>query len=183
MDSTTNITDLLWDTLVGEERTVMPRVKKDSGAESAVTKFGDEGVQSSTTSLPQTMLLSWSDLLEAGITRRLFDRLTRIAMQPAGWRGPTSKPLRHESLKLFIKFWSTVREDAVEPELALTPDGSLQAEWYKSDRQRLDVTFVEPKAIFGLFGTNSILEGAEPATTVAALLKGHPAKPLQWSSR
>jgi hypothetical protein len=84
---------------------------------------------------------------------------------------------------MFLAFWATIKDAAFEPELALTPDGSLQAEWFKSSRQRLDLTFAEPKIFFGLFAPNDIVEGAGDIDTVTLILKTHRVKPFMWSPR
>lgn len=133
------------------------------------------------TALPEAVSASWTRIAQADISVRLYSRLVRLASQPDGWRGPGSLSLRPSSLKRFLEFWTMVRNEAREPELALAPDGSLHAEWFKSHRQRLDVRFAEPKVIFGLFAGNSILEGADNLKTVAQILMQHHAKPLAWS--
>jgi hypothetical protein len=113
----------------------------------------------------------------------MYRDLVRIGMQPPGWRGPGSLGLRPASLRNFLEFWSAIRGGAVEPELALAPDGSLHAEWFKSPRQRLDVRFLDRNLVFGLFTNNNVLEGTEHHNTVALILKAHQAKPLSWSAR
>lgn len=179
MDTKTDISSLDWSTGAEEPRAPVPPGTSETGT--GATKFKSDETRSATATLPQSILMNWPDILQSGISPKLFDRIVRIALQPAGWSGPGSKSMRAESLKLFLTFWGAVRNEAAEPELALTASGSLQAEWFKSDRQRLDVTFAEPRLIFGLFATNSIVEGADSPTTVVPLLKGHPAKPLTWS--
>lgn len=139
--------------------------------------------QVSTASLPSAISASWSRIAQANMTVWMYAKLVRLAAQPPGWRGPGSLALRPLSLKNFLEFWGMVRDSAEEPELALAPDGTLHAEWYKSARQRLDVRFAHPKILFGLFTGNSVLEGADNLKTVAQILKLHHAEPLSWSSR
>ena len=138
---------------------------------------------SSTNSLPETILRSWSKIALADMSVGMSEGLVRIATNSNGWRGPGSLSLRAESLESFLEFWSTIRDDALEPELALAPDGTLHAEWFRSQRQRLDVRFAEHNVVFGLFANNSILEGVERLQIVASFLKLHPEKPLKWSAR
>lgn len=137
---------------------------------------------SPTNSLPDAILTSWSRIAQADMSVSLYRNLVRIAMRPDGWRGPGSRSLTPTSLRSFLEFWSTIRASAAEPELALAPDGSLHAEWFKSNRQRLDVRFAGKQALFGLLTNNSIVEGVDSLHTVAEILSAHPAKPLSWSA-
>jgi hypothetical protein len=134
-------------------------------------------------SVPDSLLTFWTRIARSDMSIRMFGELVRIAAQPAGWRGRGSRGLRAASLRSFLDFWSAVRDDASEPELSLVPDGSLLAEWFKSERQRLDVRFVDHSVLFGLFANNRVLEGAEKRETVAQILKSHQLKPLTWSAR
>ena len=134
----------------------------------------------SANSLPDSILSSWSRIANANMSVRMYNDLVRVATRPAGWRGPGSLALRPASLRNFLDFWSIVRSSAKEPELALAPDGTLHAEWFKSDRRRLDARFLDQKVVFGLFSGNGVLEGAEPRDTVAAILATHRSAPLRW---
>ena len=138
---------------------------------------------SSANTLPSALLSMWSRIAHANMSVRLYDDLVRVAGQPDGWRGPGTMALRPSSLKNFLDFLLLVRDVATEPELALAPDGSLHAEWYKSPRQRLDVRFGEHNVVFGLLTSNNILEGAENQEMVALILKCHKAQPLKWDAR
>jgi len=89
--------------------------------------------------LPETILTSWSRIARANISVRMYDDLVRAATRPPG--------LRSGSLRNFLEFWSAVHDVAVEPELALAPDGTIHAEWFKSARQRLDVRFLDQKVL------------------------------------
>jgi hypothetical protein len=159
----------------------VPDVRDERALPRALQKADDQKGSSNT--LPEAILRSWSRIARANMSVRMYGDLVRIANQPPGWRGPGSLRLRPASLKNFLEFWSIVRNDAAEPELALAPDGTLHAEWFKSQRQRLDVRFLEHKVVFGLIASNSILEGAEQQNTVAQILKSHHAQPLSWSGR
>lgn len=110
----------------------------------------------------------------------MYGNLVRLASAPDGWAGPTSKALHPPAILRFLSFWTLIRDEAAEPALTLAPDGSLVAEWFKSERQRLDVRYLPRGVVFGLITPKNILEGAESAETLAAILKVHPQKPLQW---
>lgn len=133
-------------------------------------------------SFPLAIAANWSSLLEAEISKAQFARLVRLGSVPDGWRGAGSQSLRAKSVLDFLKFWSLIKDHALEPELALAPDGTLHAEWFKSPKQRLDARFVDNKIVFGLFSSGTILEGAEDPGTVAFLLLQHPSKPLLWKA-
>jgi hypothetical protein len=180
MDVSTNITDLN-SIPFPEERTRAIDVVDDVASKSQ--RPSTLAQQPAADSLPESLLTSWSRIAQANISVRMYRDLVRIGMQPPGWRGPGSLGLRPASLRNFLEFWSAVRGSAVEPELALAPDGSLHAEWFKSPRQRLDVRFLDRNLVFGLFTNNNVLEGAEKHNTVALILKAHQAKPLSWSAR
>jgi hypothetical protein len=134
----------------------------------------------SSTALPEVIRANWGGISEADISPAMLDDLVRLAMFPDGWRGPGTLSLRSRSLNDFLEFWTAIREDAVKPELALAPDGTLQAEWFKSFRQHLDARFVQNKVYFGLFSNSEIWEGVQSATALANYLKDHPAKPFRW---
>jgi hypothetical protein len=126
-----------------------------------------------TDTLPSSIAANWGSIAKARMTQHMYDRLLRIAAL-------RSSALTAKSFADFFDFWVRVRAASAEPEFALAPDGTLSAEWFKSQRQRLDVQFAGRKVIFGLFAHNDILEGAQSLQTVAELLKSHPSKPLQW---
>jgi hypothetical protein len=111
---------------------------------------------------------------------KMYGNLVKLAGTPDGWAGPHSKGLNVAAINRFLSFWQLIRDEAVESVLTLTPDGCLMAEWFKSDRQRLDVKYSPRAVIFGLITPKNVLEGAESAETVATILKFHPQKPLRW---
>jgi hypothetical protein len=133
-----------------------------------------------TSAAPKSIVDTWGAITRAGMTAEMYAKLVRLASLPPGWRGPGARALRASSLAQFLHFWSLVRPNATEPELALAPDGSVHAEWFKSPRQRLDVRFAENNVRFGMFVNHNILEGADKLVTVANILKSHHAKPLTW---
>jgi hypothetical protein len=181
MDFSTNITDLN-SIPFPEERTRTIDVVDDVAIKSQRPSTSTQQ-PASVNSLPESLLTSWSRIAQANMSVRMYRDLVRIGMQPPGWRGPGSLGLRPASLRNFLEFWLAVRSSAVEPELALAPDGTLHAEWFKSPRQRLDVRFLDRNLVFGLFTNNNVLEGAEKHNIVALILKAHQAKPLSWSAR
>ncbi len=136
--------------------------------------------RTSTNTLPETISATWLKIAKAEMSIAMYDDLVRIAMLPDKWRGTGTRALDSQSLGDFLKFWLIVRDVAVEPELALAPDGSLHAEWYNSQRKRLDIRFGKRKSFFGLFSNNTILEGADDMSTVAQILKYHSSEPLKW---
>jgi hypothetical protein len=133
--------------------------------------------------MPASLLALWTRIARANMSVSMFEKILRIASQPVGWQGRGSRELQSASLKGFLDFWDVVRSDAAEPDLSLVPDGSLLAEWFQSERQRLDVRFVNNLVLFGLFANNRILEGAEQLPTVVQILKSHQSKPLAWGVR
>jgi hypothetical protein len=163
-----------------EDGTRATKLIDDVGG-AAATPSPTHRVTISTEALPPTIVASWGPIQHADMSSAMYDKLVRLASAPAG-RVSVSDPLNASSLRHFLQFWSMVRDEAVEPELGLAPDGSIHAEWFKSVRQRLDVRFAGSKARFGLFTSNNILEGAENLTTVAKILKLHHAKPLKWGA-
>jgi hypothetical protein len=135
----------------------------------------------STNTAPRTIVDNLGEIRHSGMSTDMYEKLVRLASLPAGWRGPGSQALRVSSLNQFLQFWSLVRQIAVEPELALAPDGSIHAEWFKSSRQRLDIRFAKSGARFGMFANNNILEGADRRLdAVADKLKSDNARPLTW---
>ena len=133
-----------------------------------------------TEAAPPTIVAAWGAIRQARMSSEMYGKLVRLAFVAPGWRGPGAQSMKVSSLNQFFHFWSLIRNDAVEPELALAPDGSIHAEWFKSLRQRLDIRFADANVRFGMFTNNNILEGADKLATVAQILKDHHAKPLTW---
>jgi hypothetical protein len=129
-----------------------------------------------TNALPGALADNWVKLQQLRLTDRMFGRLVSLA----NVERPGVRPLTSASLKGFLDFWSLVRRKAADPELALAPDGSLHAEWFKSVGSRLDVRFTVGKALFGLLASGNIQEGADTIPAAAQTLRNHPAKPLEW---
>jgi hypothetical protein len=102
----------------------------------------------STNALPEAIWSSWAEIARSNMSVRMYNDLVRLAAAPDGWRGSGSMGLRIASLISFLKFWSLIRDEATEPELALAPDGSLHAEWFESPRKRLDIRFAETSVFF-----------------------------------
>ncbi len=192
MDSSTNISGLSSISFPDEGTGATPFVSdvNDGGTQNQSTRSitlqrrrGDEPGKTSANSVPESILAVWTRIGSANISVRMYRDIVRLAMQPTGWRGPGSLALRSSSLKSFLEFWAAVRDEAAEPEVALAPDGSIHAEWFKSSRERLDVRFAEQKLVFGLLTSNSILEGAENLNLVALILRSHRSQPLKWDAR
>jgi len=72
-------------------------------------------------------------------------------------------------------------KSAAIPSLALTASGGLQAAWYRSPREHLDLTFRRPGKVFvGLFFGGGLWEGVDTLDNVERMLTSHPATPLHW---
>ena len=186
MDFGTTITDynIALDGDHAREPSISPKPHRVSPSANTV---GNEGrpieALSGTDSLPESIWTSWGRIAQANMSVRMLGDLVRIAAAGDGWRGAGSRALRAGSLANFLEFWSLIRADAKEPELALAPDGSLHAEWFESQRRRLDVRFADKHVFFGLFSNNTIVEGVDDLKTVAQILRLHRAAPLKWSAR
>ena len=79
------------------------------------------------------------------------------------------------SVSKFLLFWAAVRAVAAEPELMLTPTGTLQAEWFKNHKQFLEVEFSQSdeSSNFGLIDRQTRLEGKTRPNELIQLLKGY----------
>ena len=127
------------------------------------------------------LIANWTGLSQSHLSPRLFRRLVGFAQRSDGWRGLGSKPLSPEATKSFLEFWSKVRREAVEPYIALAAPGALQAQWFRSPREHLDLLFRSNQQVFfGLFRRNSIHEGVDTLENVALFLTHHPSRPLTW---
>jgi hypothetical protein len=142
-----------------------------------------ESDPSETSLLPESIFESWGTINRVGMSVRMYGDLVRLASVPDGWRGPGSRALRARSLKSFLDFWALVRSEAKEPEITLAPDGMIHAEWFESNRKRLDARFSERGVVFGLFAQDKIVEGVDSVEVVSQILKLHGSKPLSWSHR
>jgi hypothetical protein len=134
-----------------------------------------------TDALPNSLVANWTKLSASELSRRFYSRLLRLASDRfSGQPLPSSERLRASSLSDFLDFWSKIKSTAAEPEISLSNDGSLIAEWFRSPEQRLDIKFGRSAVMFGLFNKEHIIEGAESKELVALILSGHSARPLEW---
>jgi hypothetical protein len=134
--------------------------------------------------IPDLISSNFSYLTNAGLTITLYEAISHLAGRSDGWRGPGSKALQAESLRNFLAFWVSVNDVAAEPAIALSPDGSIHAEWIQSDQKRLDIQFSGRRVLFGMIANNkNVWEGAEDWTILAPMLKAHPIMPLLWGGK
>jgi hypothetical protein len=154
--------------------TISPSV--DTTSSSSFPTRSLNRVQPSSASIPSSIEENWNDILQADLSPKLYNRLLKLAASAA------DSPLRTKSIRDFLDFWSLIKVDAKEPELAMDPNGALHAEWFKTDQERLDIRFARHEAVFGLFAKRSIFEGTEiDFQRLADILRSHSAKPLLWT--
>src|SRR4051812_23089516 len=91
---------------------LIPVVREERTLSLPPQKADEQG--SSSTTLPETILRTWSRIGRANMTVRMYSDLVRIATETLGSRGPRPVRLRPTSLKNFLEFWSRVRDDAAE---------------------------------------------------------------------
>jgi len=130
----------------GDKRAVapVPPEPRSTSANTVTASYvSSEAAPSETNLLPESIFESWGSINRVGMSVRMYGDLVRLASVRDGWRGPGSRALRAGSLKSFLDFWALVRSDAKEPEIALAPDGTIHAEWFASNRNRLDAKFSE----------------------------------------
>lgn len=128
-----------------------------------------------TDTIPDAIRANWHELAISRLSAEAFARLNFLANRQAGWRGPGSMALSGVSVSKFLRFWTTVRAVAAEPELMLTPMGTLQAEWFKNHRQFLEIEFsqMDESSNFGLIDRQTRLEGKARPSELIQLLKGY----------
>jgi len=128
------------------------------------------------TAVPDVISFNWQDLAVSGLSHKMYQCLLALASYEEGWNGPGSRGMNASSLSTFLRFWKQVREHSVEPELVLTPQGNLQAEWSKDGGHYLEIDFrgENEKALFGLFdGRKAVIEGAAPLDDVIRVVMFH----------
>ncbi len=138
-----------------------------------------------TDTLPDSIRANWNVLARSGLAEETYARLNLLASKSAAWRGPGSKPLSGASVSRFLGFWAAVKSIAIAPELMLTPMGTIQAEWFRSRRQFLEIEFsgTEDNASFGLIDRRTRLEGmAEQCELVTLLRNFRKGIALTWSA-
>jgi hypothetical protein len=139
--------------------------------------------QETANAMPQVIVSNWSRLSRANLSGNIYGRILQIARRQDGWRGQGSKRLTEEALKAWLDFWTAVSGNALEPALALTARGTLQAEWFRNSRRHLDLEFVSSERIFfGLFDGPAAYEGVDTIEALVPWLADHRAHPLQWRS-
>jgi len=135
----------------------------------------------STEVVPDAIFQNWQALANAKLSEKSYLFLFHLARKSWGWRGAGSHPLRSGSLANFLAFWSKAREESVEPDFVLTPNGNLQAEWYKDNSHFVELEFQsDHQILFGLFDGKSVIEGREKAAEVNAMLGIKDFRPLKW---
>ena len=144
-----------------------------------------QGRSKATDTMPDAIRANWYELAISRLSVDAFARLNFLANRQAGWRGPGSMALSGASLSRFLRFWATVRAVAVEPELMLTPMGTLQAEWFKNYRQFLEIEFgqTDEGSNFGLIDRKTRLEGkAKPSELIQLLNSYRAGIAMTWTS-
>jgi len=122
--------------------------------------------------IPDTIRRNWQKLVQAGLTRKTYLYILKLASKNVGWRGQGSCPMKAQSLANFLWLWNKVAEFAQEPEFVLLPHGNLQIEWYKDDRHFVELEFQSnKKIIFGIFDGETIIEGIAHAKEIVPLLR------------
>lgn len=135
-----------------------------------------------TEAIPQTIVKNWQSLAKSCLNEQTYLYILRLARKESGWRGLGSLPLDDRSLGNFLRFWDGVREQVVEPEFVLVPNGNIQVEWYKNDSHFVELEFrPDNKILFGLFDGDTVFEGTASAKDVIALLSSRDLEPLKWS--
>lgn len=131
---------------------------------------------------PEAILSNWQHLANSSFSSQSYLFILKLARKSDGWRGPGSKQLGTNSLSSFLKFWNTVKENAVEPEFALVPNGNIQAEWYKDEHHFIEIEFKpNNQVLFSFFDGDSIIEGIGKVDEVIAILSSKRFQPIQWS--
>lgn len=129
-----------------------------------------------TQAVPDVLKANWLELSQSHLSNLTFARLSKIAEKRDGWQGPGSLGLSAASLSEFLKFWREIRSaNSIEPELMLTPKGTLQAEWHRSRRQYFEIEFSKERGIgnFGLMDRLSGFDGIMPIMEIVKLIKGY----------
>ena len=144
------------------------------------------GSVAETSTLTDALRVNWPALAKSGLSDVTFERLLLLASKQEGWRGEGSRALRGASIAKFLRFWAIVRGFAREPELMLTPTGMLQAEWFKTYRQFLEVAFHDGEndsLSFGIVDRSHRLEGIVSQDQLVTILREYrDGKVLQWGA-
>jgi hypothetical protein len=142
--------------------------------------------QRQTETLGAALQANWSEIARSGLSNQSFERLKVIASLSDGWRGRGSRTLSAASLRAFLSFWHLIKLEALEPELMLTPKGTVQAEWHRSHRQFLDVEFRQNglDANFAIFDRGHVVEATTAIPEAVALIKNYRrGAALRWGRR
>jgi hypothetical protein len=138
-------------------------------------------VRGSANAVPESIAMNWNRIANSKISKQTYSKLLRFANRPDGWRGPGSLKLSPSSINAFLDFWQKIREVAHEPSIALTAAGGLQAQWYKSDKEHLDLVFrPDRKIYFGLFRKGAVYEGIDDLDSVVQFVLADLGQPLSW---
>jgi hypothetical protein len=143
-----------------------------------------EGRGEAANAMLPAIVANWPRMVLAGLSGKTYARIMQFARYQDGWRGPGSKALTSEALKAFLDFRISLGRNVVEPAIALTARGTLQAQWFFNNHQYLDLEFVSIKKIFfALFDQKAIYEGVDALDKLSRWLSEYPSKPLKWRSR
>ena len=158
-------------------------LRKSSSVSTSILSTGRAADQTSD-AMPESLRMNWSKLAASDIGNQLYDRIFLFANREDGWRGPGSKRLSANSLSTFLDFWTHIKDNAKQPSLALTSEGGLNAQWNKSDREFIDLTFQpDLKVYFGLFQKAKIYEGVDSFEKVLRLMELLDGNPLEWKEK
>jgi hypothetical protein len=137
-----------------------------------------------TSALPEAISVNWRNLAGGGLSEKTYRRLLELASLPKGWNGRGSLSMNASSLWSFIAFWKQISQLSVEPDLVLTPNGCVQAEWGKDSRHYLEIDFrgSRENSFFALAdGRRTVIEGATSLREILRIIKSYKnAVALTW---
>jgi hypothetical protein len=171
-----------FDLPIFEEEATQGLSMRSSIGSAEIRRFRPPAVTTiNTDALPAALTANWTRLNASNFSAKFYTRLLRLAGERFN-NAVKKEPLRSESLSNFLRFWEHIKAEAREPDVAISKDGSIHAEWFKSRRQHLDMKFLDDRILFGLIDGDKILEGAESRELVHLILTSHGSKPFQWST-
>jgi hypothetical protein len=131
--------------------------------------------------VPHAIRMNWGLLSDPKLSKQFRSRLLTLAGATDGWRGEGSRAMSPSALTTLLTFLRSSLGHAVEPEIALTQEGGVLAQWFKSPKEYLDLTFRPDNSVyFGLFDRGTVYEGVDNSSRVLQFVRTISPAAMRW---
>jgi hypothetical protein len=171
-----------YDDLLAAQSLMWPKVENATSEQVKIS--GANLAPTGTSTVPAQFTLNWGLLRTAKLRPDNVARLCRACDRLTDGSSSAGLPLQPESLDAFLQFWSSINEDAVEPDVIVGPHGYVSAEWFGGPDKLLVMEFHPTKVLFSLGdGADASITGSVPKVDeLVRMLQGRQHNPFLWAA-